>query len=199
MNRWNGNKRLWIVCSGAAIAIAVIVTIVVLTRSSRRAGSRQEIVNATIAALAAGDVDRLVGLSDSTNFDRLLDCRNTAAADVTAEQLEREFRHAAERLAAKVSGRKLEVVAIENRELARDTGNDDPSVFRKGDKVLGECRARTTFRGEEVMVTVEETRTGSRSQKTAVTLGLYEVDGAWYLVDAPRGRAENGLPALGGE
>lgn len=188
---------MWI--AGAAFAIAIIVTIVVMTRSNHRSRSRQELVDATIAALAAGDVDKLVALSDSTNFDRLLDCRNTAAADVTAEQLERELRHAAERLVAKVSGRKLRVLAIENRDLGRDdvASGAEPNVFREGDKVLGPCRARTTFRGEEVLVTVEETRSGRRPQTKAVTLWLYEVDGAWYLVDAPRGRAENGLPALG--
>ena len=192
-------KRLWLVCVAAAFAIAIIVTIVVLTRSGPRARSRDEIVNTTIAALAAGDVDKLVALSRPTNLDRLLDCSNTAAADVTAEQLEREFRQAAERLAGKVSGRKLRVVAIENRDLARDDvgSGADPNVFRKGDKVLGPCRARTTFRGEEVMVTVEETRGRKTPENKTVTLGLYEVDGAWYLVDVPRGRAVNGLSALG--
>ena len=203
-----GNKRLWLVAAGAAAVIAIIVTIVVLTRSSGGVGSRREIVDATIAALAAGDVDKLVALADPKSlFERVLDCSDSDDEDVTPKALEREFREKAERLADKVSGRKLEVIAVENRQIpdkrtrdggdGRGYGGRDAGVFKKGDKVFGGCRARETFRAHEVMVTVEETRKGKKAKKKNVKLELLEIDGDWYLVDAPRGRADDDIPALG--
>lgn len=201
--RTAGTKRLWLVGAGAAAVIAIIVTIVVLTRSSGGVGSRREIVNATIAALAAGDVDKLVALADPKSlFERVLDCSDSDDEDVTPRALEREFRDKAERLADKVSGRKLEVIAIENRKIrdggdGRGYGGRDPGVFKKGDKVFGGCRARESFRAHEVMVTVEETRKGKKPKKKNVKLELLEIDGDWYLVDAPRGRADDDIPALG--
>ena len=198
------NKRLWLVGAAAAAVIAIIVTIVVLTRSSGGVGSRQEIVNATIAALAAGDVNKLVALADPKSlFERVLDCSNSDDDDMTPKALEREFREKSERLADKVSGRRLEVISIESRKIDRDSGDGrgyggrDSGVFKKGDKVFGGCRAREAFRAHEVMVTVEETRKGKKPRQKSVPLELLEVDGDWYLVDAPRGRADDEIPALG--
>jgi hypothetical protein len=199
-------KRMWLVGAGAAAVIAIIITIVVLTRSSGGVGSREEIINETLAALSAGDVDKLVALVDPKNlFDRLLDCSGASEDldDMSPKALEREFREKAEKLADKVKGHKLEVVAVEARDIDRDYGDGrayggkDRNVIRKGDKVFGSCRARETFRAHDVIVTVRETRPGKKAKKKRVKLELVEVDGDWYLVDAPRGRSSDDIPALG--
>jgi hypothetical protein len=197
------NKRLWLVGAGAA-ALIVIVAIVALTRSSGGVGSRAELINQTFAALSAGDVDKLVKLVDPENlFDRVLDCSSSDDDELTPKQLEREFREKAERLADKVKGRKLEVVAVESKKIDRDFGDGrayggkDRSVIKKGDKVFDGCRAKETFRAHEVIVTVKETRPGKKAKKKRAKLELLEVDGDWYLVDAPRGRSSDDIPGLG--
>ena len=199
------NRKMLFVGLGAAGAIGVIVLIVVLTRSSGGASSRAEVVNETFAALAAGDVERLVKLVDPKNlFARVLDCRNASGDDkLDREELEREFREKSLRLIDKVKGRRFEVISIENKPIDRDHGDGraygggDRGVFEKGDNVLGGCRAKETFRAHELIVVVAERKGEQPAQKKRAKLELLEVDGDWYLVDAPRGRSGDDLPGLG--
>lgn len=137
------------------VAVTGVIIALVVTRGGGGGGhgSRDDLVNGTLAAMSAGNIDRLVELSDPVGLHaRTLDCteRDKAsgagdsgpdkdgagdpdagkdAADDAGElddpQIqEKRVRRQAEKLVEKTKGLKLELVSITGGE-AKDGGSDD--------------------------------------------------------------------------
>jgi hypothetical protein len=155
--------------------------------------SREQIVNATILAITAGDVEKLMSLADPKGmFEYAISCKEGRGDDeldathVAAKQ-RADFTKAIE----KARGTKVEVVSIRNEARAwtgrrsRYSTNDRNATFvSKGGTVAKSCAARTDLMFHEVEVKVRLAK-GSDTKESKLKFDLVHGGGRWFLVKIP--------------
>src|SRR5258708_5385861 len=105
--------------------------------------TRDELLAATLAALAASDRAALDRLTDDSAMDRLLDCRDPVKAHKARER----YRKREAELVAALGGAPLELVGV-----------DDDKTLRRvaaGDPVGVACTAKLAFETHALAVTVK--------------------------------------------
>jgi hypothetical protein len=145
----------------ASAAIGVVLAV----RSRAGAGSRDELIRRTFAALATDDVDGLVELSggDAAPIDchgRLGDRRKTFA-----------------RMASHASKLELDAIEILDAEAT-------PSA--RGETYLFDCRFNRDVTYAKVQVQLSVGERGRAHHRQRVRVDVAEAGGRWYLLLAPR-------------
>ncbi|HWU88434.1 MAG TPA: hypothetical protein VN253_14205 [Kofleriaceae bacterium] len=148
------SKGLVLGLAGGAVAVTgIIIAVVVATRGGGGgAGSRDDLVKSTLAAMTDGDVDKLVKLSDPVGlYEKAVDCseRDKAKQDKDAEADDKDkekdkdkdadsddddpaiqakrVRRKHEKMVEEIKGMKLELVSI------KEKGDKEKGDKKKGD------------------------------------------------------------------
>jgi hypothetical protein len=172
------------------LAVAGIIIGIVVAKSGGGgygAGSKDDAIKETLAALSGGDIDKLMKLGGPDNMsEAFLDCDRSdkGGADYgrgsknedkeERERMKKKFQEAIDM----AKGLKLEYVdAKEDRE---------PKKMEKGDKTGENCKLKVdvTLHRLEVKVKVSKGDKPAREQKADIK--LIEVDGRWLVERAPK-------------
>ncbi len=171
---------------GLLIAVALLVLgggvagFLVMRGSSAGLGSRDALVDATLAALNAGDGPALFALGvDEAREGDFMACPEAKRAK-DAEELERHQRKArvqAERVVAQTKGKGLVLDAVSEPDA-------DPARtinIKQGEKIEG-CTAKVEFASHVLEVKAHD----GAGKPATVKLVAMQIDGRWYLVKDPK-------------
>jgi hypothetical protein len=163
--------------------------------------SRNDVVKDALAALANGDVERLMALADPKGlYEYAFACKQDRDDDgfgADAKQLETVLRNDFTKAATGAKGSKVEVVTIRNemRRYGRRHDRDRNATFiAKGGTISSACVARTDLMFHEVEVRVRVTRDGNAKEHKA-KLDMVQAKGRWYVVKVPRDLSVGGSSA----
>jgi len=162
--------------------------------ASAGVGSRDDLVKATVAALAKGDADALFKLGDPAALEKLMECKKEGG-DTKSEIEERtkELREMDKALAGKTKGLKLDIVKIDERQPSLDENGKNRHAYEKGAKLGPDCTAKVSMVEHKVEVTL---KVGGAD--TPMRMEMLEADGGWYLVDDIDLDVPNSAVAAGG-
>jgi hypothetical protein len=147
---------------------APMVNTVIDQRAAETHRWREAMVNATIAALAAGDTEALVALSDPASaFEQVADCEHRRRDELG-------------KAAAKAKGLKLEVVSIV---LEQPSHESERGHVERGASFRG-CVAKSRLIVHDIDVKVRVDHDGRQHRKKA-RIQLVETAGRYYLARAP--------------
>ncbi len=154
--------------------------------------SRNDVVKETLAALAAGDVDRLMALADPKGlYEYAFSCKADRGDDnfgTDSKQLEASLRKDFTKATSGTKGSKVEVVSIRNEmhnPLGRRSRDRNATFIAKGGTISDACVARTDLVFHEVEVRVRVT-SGSDSKELKAKLDMLHAKGRWYVVKVPK-------------
>ncbi len=174
-------KRGLMIAIGAVVAIAAGVTIaVVLSKSGGKTGglgSPDELATETVAALTAGDVDRLVALMSPELSSEFITCDEEAQKKREPEKALSELRETLVKTVAMSKGLSIELVKLG---AARTTKLDKGKDAGKG------CTFSTdlAMHNHDLVVKV---KSGDRAaQERTFKINFVEADGRWFLSTAPQ-------------
>lgn len=156
--------------------------------------ARNDVVKEAIAALAAGDVDRLMTLADPKGmFDTAFSCKDGGSGDMDARSLETGLRTDLTRAAEKMKGARIEVVSIRNemRNWGRRKSERNATFVAKGGALSNACVAKTDVMFHEVEVRVRVSKDGSSSENKA-KLDLVHARGRWFVAKMPKDLSSGG-------
>ncbi|MBA2543030.1 MAG: hypothetical protein H0V17_25540 [Deltaproteobacteria bacterium] len=162
------------------------------TAPSQNEQSRNDVVKDALAALAAGDVERLMSLADPKGmYEHAFSCkddRDDGEMAPDAKHLETALRRDFGKAAGNAKGAKIEVVSIRNemRGSRRSRERDRNATFiAKGGAVSSACVARTDLVFHEVEVRVRISKDGS-SKESKTKLDLVHARGRWFVAKVPK-------------
>ncbi len=161
------------------------------TISAQSEQGRNDVVKDALAALAAGDVDRLMTLADPKGmYEYTFSCkddRNDGDMASDARSLETTLREDFTRAISKTKGARLEVVSIRNetRGWNRRSRDRNATFIAKGGALSSACVAKTDVMFHEVEVRVKVTKDGSSSESKA-KLDLVHARGRWFVSKVPK-------------
>jgi hypothetical protein len=146
------------------------------------AGSADAVIKSTLAAVAKGDVDAVVKLSDPKGMvARGLECEGEALEDndMDPEKQERKLRREYGDGIENAKGMKIELVSSKQAE-----GEDD-DVLKKGKEVEDGCKAKMDLR----VVTYElelklEDADGNKGEQTT-EIRMLDIGGRYFLISPP--------------
>jgi hypothetical protein len=149
---------------------------------------RNDVVKDALAAMAAGDVDKLVTLADPKGlYEYAFACkddRGDMAAD--AGTLETHLRKDFGKATNKTKGSKIEVVSIRNEMRWNGRTRDRNATFiAKGGSLSDGCVAKTDLVFHEVEVRVRVTKDGDTKESKA-KLDLVQARGRWFVSKVPK-------------
>jgi hypothetical protein len=151
-----------------------------LRGGSGGAGSRDDLVKATVAALEKGDADALFKLGDPAALEKIMECK-TEGGKSEIEERSKEQREMDNALAGKTKGLKLEIVKIDERPPSLDANGKNRHAYEKGAKLSEDCTAKVSMVEHRVEVTL---KVGGAD--TSMRMEMLEAGGGWYLVDKIR-------------
>jgi hypothetical protein len=153
--------------------------------------SRNEVVKDVLAALAAGDVERLMALADPKGmYEYAFSCKDDRGDDEwgpDARSLETVLRKDFTKAANHAKGAKIEVVSIRNemRGWHKRTRDRNATFIAKGGTVSSACVARTDLVFHEVDVRVRFGKDGNSTESKA-KIDLVHARGRWFVVKVPK-------------
>jgi hypothetical protein len=219
-------KGLAIGLGAGMVAITGVIIALVVARGGGGGGrgSREDLVKAALAAMSAGDIGKLVELSDPVGLHaRALDCSerdkdkgggdpdpdkdgegDKDAADDTGDvddpQIEeKRIRRQAEKLVEKTKGMKFELVSIAARPDEDGRPTDGKGlVMKQGDRATKGCVFKVDVAIHDLVakVRITEASAGEASEQE-VKLSAIDAGGSWYLMKAPKVSAGGG--SMGGK
>jgi hypothetical protein len=172
---------LFLAIGGVAIAGGVVAIVLAMKGGGGGGGASdpKAVAEQTIAAMGAGDVDKLIAL---TGMEQMY--ASAIKCDDTANEEDRDLSKAIEKSKKrfqrdldKIKGVKLELASMPDLD-KRDTGAD--IVLKKGEKMMKGCVSNADVRMVETKLTV---KVDGKDQDAK--LGLLQVDGKWYLIAPP--------------
>jgi hypothetical protein len=190
MSRWG--SFLCVVTFAACGSSSTQPTKPVLTNtvSAQSEQARNDVVKDALAALAAGDVDRLMTLADPKGmYEYVFSCkddRNDGEMASDAKSLETALREDFTKAVDKTKGARIEVVSIRNemRGGNRRSRDRNATFIAKGGALSSACVAKTDVMFHEVEVRVKISKDGNTSEsKTKLDL-VHARAARWSL--APR-------------
>jgi hypothetical protein len=185
MVRGPGHKKpmmMWIALGGGAIA-GVIIAIVIATGGGSGGSSAKGVAEAALAALSAGDGDKLAALADTENlYKSFVKCDADKSDESPAELAEKEKRRYA-KAADRTKGLKLKLVDFPDID---KLDKDHLMTMPKGSKIAKGCTsiADASVIDTKIKVSVQDGDKPAVDQD--VELELLEVGGKYYLARAPR-------------
>lgn len=172
------SKRGLYIAIGAVVAIAagIVIAVVVGKGGGHKPGldSADEVATQTLAALAAGDDERLGGLVVPLASD-LMTCDEP---DPRADKLAADVRDQLQKAADKAKGLTVELVKL---------GDARTTRYEKGKQVGPKgCTAASDFATHDHDA-VLKIKSGERpAQERTVRIAMVELDGKWFLSNAPK-------------
>ncbi|MEO8702465.1 MAG: hypothetical protein ABI867_20645 [Kofleriaceae bacterium] len=165
---------LAVVVAGVGITLAVVLS--GGGGGKGGAGSRDELVAQTLAAMNAGDVDALLALAGPEDMQaQFADCKPPASSDPDAKQMRDELRKSYDKTVSAAKGITAELVEV--------TG-DDKTVLAKG-KEVGRCTMKTDVATVEVKTKLKIVYKEKPAKEQAVAMTFVEIDGRWFLAAPP--------------
>jgi len=173
----------WIVL-GAGAAAGVIIAIVIATGGGGGGGSSPKgIAEDALAALAAGDAEKLAGLADLDNrYKTLVTCDPKEADESAADLAAREKRHYA-KAAEKTKGLKLKLVDFPDVDKA---SGGQVMTIPKGTKIRKGCTSQIDATSIMVAMKVSVQDGDKPAVEREVEVGLAKIDGKYFLAEPPR-------------
>jgi hypothetical protein len=178
------NTGLLIGVGVGALAVVGIIIGVVVAKSGGGgygAGSKEDLLKETVAALQAGDIDKLMKLAGPENMtEEFLDCdksdkggagygRNSKDDKEERDRMKRKFQEAID----SAKGLKIEYV---------DTKEDrEPKKMSKGDKPGEGCTLKVDVTLHRVDLKVKVSKGDKPAREQKVNAKLIEVDGRWLI------------------
>ncbi len=148
-------------------------------------------VKDALAALAAGDVERLMTLADpKAMYEYAFSCkddRNDGEMASDARSLETALREDFTKAVDKTKGARIEVVSIRNemRGWNRRSRDRNATFIAKGGALSSACVAKTDVMFHEVEVRVKISKDGNTSE-SKTKLDLVHAKGRWFVSKIPR-------------
>lgn len=175
----SSNKGLFLGLAALVLVGGGVGIFFALRGAGGGAGSRDDLVKATVAALASGDADALFKLGDPAALEKLMECKKEGGdtASELAEQA-KELRESDKALAGKTKGFKLDIVKIDERPPSLDENGKNRHAYEKGAKLGPDCTAKVSMVEHKVEVTL---KVGGAD--TTMRMEMLEAGGGWYLVD----------------
>ncbi len=161
------------------------------TISTQAEPARNDVVKDALAALAAGDVERLMTLADpKAMYDYAFSCkddRNDGDMASDAKSLETALRDDFTKAVDKAKGARIEVVSIRNemRGWNRRSRDRNATFIAKGGALSSACVAKTDVMFHEVEVRVKISKDGTTSENKT-RLDLVHARGRWFVSKIPR-------------
>jgi hypothetical protein len=151
--------------------------------------SREQIINETILAITAGDVEKLMALADPKGmFEYAISCKDGHGdEELDAGRVATKLRADFTKSIAKARGTKVEVVSIKNEArgwTGRRNRDRNATFVARGGAIARACIARTDLLFHEVEVRVRLGK-GGDSRESKVRLDLVQGGGRWFLVKVP--------------
>jgi len=161
------------------------------TVSAQPEQARNEVVKDALAALAAGDVDRLMTLADPKGmYEYAFSCKDDRSdGDMAsdARSLETSLREDFTKAVSKTKGARIEVVSIRNemRGWNRRSRDRNATFIAKGGALSSACVAKTDVMFHEVEVRVKISKDGNTTENKT-KLDLVHAKGRWFVSKIPR-------------
>ena len=153
---------------------------------------RNDVVKETLAALAAGDVERLMTLADPKGlYEYALSCKPGSgdSTSPTAADRATDLRRDLTKATAEIRGSKLEVVSIRNEarwdEYRMRSRDRNATFIAKGGTLSDACTARADLLFHEVEVRVRLDKDGS-SKEIKTKIDMLQAKGRWYVIKVPK-------------
>lgn len=176
---------------GGSTAPTTSSSVLTNTKTTPTEQPRNEVVKDALAAMAAGDVDRLMALADPKGmYEYAFACkddRDDGEMAPNAASLEHALRKEFTRATSKTRGSQIEVVSIRNemRHWNRRSRDRNATFIAKGGALSGSCVAKTDLVFHEVDVRVRVRRDGESKEHRA-KLDLVQANGRWFVTKVPK-------------
>lgn len=153
-----------------------------VTTASMAPDPRLVFARRVLAAMASGDVERLVRLADPIGLRRrVTECKKGSVdpqryVDSAREMYTYSVEHA--------KGLTIEILGLAHTASSDADGDTDEHVLKKGADVGGNCVAKIDLELQKISVDVQ-VRRGSEPVEQVLDIEALEIDGHWYLIDIP--------------
>jgi hypothetical protein len=169
---------------GLLVVVGGIVAIVLATRGGGGGGdSPKALVEDALAAISAGDADKLAKLADTDHLFKTFVTCDPNRADDTAEQLAEREKKSFARAVEKAKG--LKVALVEFPDIDK-LDKDQMMTMPKGSELAKGCTANAdaTLVDTKMKVSVQDGDKPAVEEQIAIA--LFKLDGRWYLSGAPK-------------